>query len=384
MDTRSHGPSMGRRVRAAGRNVRVVLREFRIPLFAFFAVTVAAGLLYRQLAILAAADNPSLVEVPGPLESVYLVLEMIFLQANTEHFPEQWPYLAAFFFVMPAIGLFLLSTGVANVGVLLVNKSASGNRWEAALASTYSDHIIVVGLGKIGYRVVLQLLQMGQAVVAVEVSEDKPFIPLARELGVPVIVGDARRGNTLMLAGLDRARSVVCLTQDDLTNLDVALDARERRPDIKVVLRMFEEDLARRVERGFGLHTAFSTSALAAPVFAAAATRAHIENSFYVDGELVHLAQVAVDPGSPLAGQTVEQAERLHDMTILKHRRAAGDQLHPQSDAVLQPGDGLVVVASLDTLERLGVTERRSFTAARRVLKPIDRVRRLLARRKTA
>ena len=48
------------------------------------------------------------------------------------------------------------------------------------------------------------------------------------------------------------------------TNLDIALQARELNPGIKVVLRMFDPDLARRVESGFGIHTAFSTSALAA------------------------------------------------------------------------------------------------------------------------
>ena len=77
---------------------------------------------------------------------------------------------------MPVIGIMLLSAGAANLGVKLFNKSARGQDWEVALASMYSDHIIVCGLGKLGYRVTLQLLEFGQSVVAIEREADKDFI----------------------------------------------------------------------------------------------------------------------------------------------------------------------------------------------------------------
>jgi hypothetical protein len=50
-----------------------------------------------------------------------------------------------------------------------------------------------------------------------------------------------------------------------VANLDIALNARDSNPGIKVVMSMFDEDLALRVEKGFGIHTAFSSSALAVP-----------------------------------------------------------------------------------------------------------------------
>ena len=45
-------------------------------------------------------------------------------------------------------------------------------------------------------------------------------------------------------------------------------------------MRMFDPELARRVEKGFGIHTAFSVSALAAPIFAAASMRVERKNLF--------------------------------------------------------------------------------------------------------
>jgi Trk K+ transport system NAD-binding subunit len=140
---------------------------------------------------------------------------------------------------------------------------------------------------------------------------------------------------------------------------------------------MFDAELARKVERGFGIHTAFSTSGLAAPAFAAAATRAHIEYSFYVDGQLLHVAQVPVEPESSLVGQTVEQVERQYNLTVVMHRKPQEQHLHPQSDEVLSAGDGIVVVASLEVLGRIASASGRSEKGA--LSDPRNWLRRLVA-----
>ena len=329
------------------RDFRVLLRAFSRPLLLFMGTLIFFGLLYWFLAGL--SDVP---DQPGPVEAIFLVLQMIFLQANM-NFPEPW-YLQIFLFVMPIVGIVLLSAGAANLGVKLFNKSARGQDWEVALASTYSDHVIVCGLGKLGYRVTLQLLEFGQSVVAIERDADKFFVPLARERDVPVIIGDARQRELLRKAGVERASAVVCCTQDELANLDIALDAREMHPDIKVVLRMFDETLASKVEKGFGIHTAFSMSALSAPAFAAAATRAHIDYSFYVGGTLLHVSQISVEADSPLRGLTLESAERKFNMTIVMHQIDGELHLHPTSDEIIKENDTLVVFATLDTLGQIG------------------------------
>ena len=147
---------------------------------------------------------------------------------------------------------------------------------------------------------------------------------------------------------------MVCCTQDDLANLDIALDARELHPDIKVVLRMFDDTLASKVEKGFGIHTAFSMSALSAPAFAAAATRAHIDYSFYVGGTLLHVSQLNVEADSPLLGLDLESAERKFNMTVVMHQTDGELHLHPTSDEVIKESDTLVVFATLETLGLIG------------------------------
>src|SRR3990172_4985601 len=168
MPSRPRRDMTWRRMRAGLRDRWVVLRQFRRPLLLFLVVVFATALLYRALTGVAQAEHPT-IAVPSIEEAFYVTLSLIFLSAVIP-FPDIW-YLDIFFFAMPVIGLAVLGTGVANLGVLLFNKSARGKEWEVALASTFSNHVIVVGLGKLGYRIVVQLLEFGQDVVAVELDE---------------------------------------------------------------------------------------------------------------------------------------------------------------------------------------------------------------------
>jgi Trk K+ transport system NAD-binding subunit len=119
------------------------------------------------------------------------------------------------------------------------------------------------------------------------------------------------------------------------------------------VLRMFDARLAEKVQRGFGIHTAFSTSALAAPVFAAAATRAQIDYSFYVDDMLVNVARTTIQSGSALEGLTIAQVEKDLDISVILYKGLATVDLHPAPEITLRAGDCLVVFASLEALARL-------------------------------
>jgi Trk K+ transport system NAD-binding subunit len=157
----------------------------------------------------------------------------------------------------------------------------------------------------------------------------------------------------LIQSGVDRADAVIPCTDDELTNLDIALDAREINPGIKVVMRMFEADLARRVEKGFGIHTAFSTSALAAPSFAAAAMRFNVEHSFYVGDSLLNLSRVDVEPDSELVGWSIKKLESELDLSVICQQAGEATNMHPEPDLSLEPGAQILVMASLDALKRL-------------------------------
>jgi voltage-gated potassium channel len=330
---------------ATWRDTRVLLRQFWLPL-ALFAVSVLVGGLIFDLLY-----TTSQVQDLSYSEALHAVFSMIFFE-QTIPLPPQW-YLQIFFFVMPLVGLAVIAQGVVNFGVMLFNKRAREDQWQVAIASTYKDHVIVAGLGRLGFRIVQQLLDFGQEVVGIEIDPKSEFIQRVMDLHVPVISGDATRLDVLQQASAKQACSIVTCTEDDMTNLEIALVARECRSDIRVVLRMFDDDMAPKVASGFQIPIAFSTSALAAPAFAAAAAGSDIRHAFYIGGQLLPLSEFTIGPDSVLAGRRIGDLESGLDLSIILHQRDGGVDLHPKPDITLQVGDRICVFASMEVLNQL-------------------------------
>jgi hypothetical protein len=149
------------------------------------------------------------------------------------------------------------------------------------------DGIIVCGLGHVGFRIVGLLRRLGEPVSVISLEARTAWERWAQAEGIHLIRGDARDSSLLDEAGLDRARAVIAATDQDAVNVEISLDVRERRPDIPVVLRLFDQTLAQQLERNFQIR-AFGMSAVAAPSFAAAAMGEQVLGSFTVGGERHH------------------------------------------------------------------------------------------------
>src|SRR5208282_716051 len=87
-------------------------------------------------------------------------------------------------------------------------------------------HVVVCGLGNIGFRVIQELLRGGEKVVAIEQAPDGRFLATVRRLGVAVIIGDATVLEVLKQANAATARSVIAATSNQLANLEIALVSR--------------------------------------------------------------------------------------------------------------------------------------------------------------
>jgi len=324
----------------------VLLRESGKALFLFAALVFGGALLFYFFYL-----DPHTGERVHFSKALYGVFTLIFFQDSLE-FPNQW-YLQILYFIIPILGLVVVADGVIRFGVALTNKKDRGQKWQVAMASTYSEHVIVCGMGKVGYRVTRELLKFEREIVAIETNPEGRFVEKAKALGIPVIIADARRTENLIKAGVLQADAVIPCTDDELTNLDIALDARELNPSAKIVMRMFDPDLARRVEKGFGIHTAFSTSALAAPIFAAASMRFDIKSSFYVGDTLLNISEFVVQDGSLIEGWTIAKLEQELDLSIVSYLQNGETHLHPGPSLQLLAGVQILALASLETLERL-------------------------------
>lgn len=161
------------------------------------------------------------------------------------------------------------------------------------------DHIVVVGLGRFGYRVAQALSALGEPVVAVEREGGSDNIDAARRQ-MPVVTGHPSRGEVLAQAGVRRAKALMAVTDDPMLNVTVALQAREHNPRLVTVARAFESSEAAWLGE-LHLDALLSTSAVVAPMFVDAALRRDVLASFMWEERDVLVFRWTPEAGSAMS-----------------------------------------------------------------------------------
>ena len=245
--------------------------------------------------------------------------------------------------------------GAACVVAMLINSSPLLGIFEFKMitpeekarlkAKHMAGHVVVVGYSHLGARMCRALEAAGIPFVLVvsarEAEREEVRSMLGR--GVPVIVGDPAQSSTLRDAGVDKARAVVVTVDDDTLNLMVAEKAKEINRGVRVVVRMFREELANiAVSSGFA-DEALSTSYLSFPMFVA---------SCFVDVELVEgLVPIKAREGSRLVGLKLSEVEVSYGVTALALIRDGKVVRDP--DARVSAGDVVLVVGAPDKIAAL-------------------------------
>ncbi len=221
---------------------------------------------------------------------------------------------------------------------------------------TITDHVIVVGLGNVGTRIVGQLHDLGMRVVCVDRNPNAQGVAMARRLGVPVVTGQASRDETLRAAGIDTCRCLVSVTSTDVFNLETALYARSLREDLRIVVRLFDDDLAVRLERTLGGNVVSrSVSYLAAPSFAVALLEHQVLRTIPVGRHVLLIADVPVDPDSELEGATLERVHEAGQARVIALRRRGVGEMDwkPHQGYLLSAHDRMIVIATRAGLGRV-------------------------------
>ncbi|MGV9618444.1 NAD-binding protein [Streptomyces tendae] len=202
-------------------------------------------------------------------------------------------------------------------------------------------HVVLLGLGKIGTRVLTRLREMDIPVVCVEADPEARGMATARRLRVPVVLGDVTQEGVLEAAKIHRAHSLLALTSVDTTNLEAVLYARSVRSRLRVVLRLYDDDFATAVYRTLraahprALTRSRSVTHLAAPSFAGAMMGRQILGAIPVERRVLLFAAVEVAGHPQLEGKTVGEAFRAGAWRVLAlevsdGERAAGADSPPE------------------------------------------------------
>ncbi|AYV25666.1 potassium transporter peripheral membrane component [Streptomyces sp. ADI95-16] len=179
-----------------------------------------------------------------------------------------------------------------------------------------SGHVVLLGLGKIGARILALLRDREITVVCVESDPQARGLALARRLRVPVVIGDVTDEGVLEAALVGRAHSLLALTGSDTTNLEADLYARAVKPDLRAVLRLYADDFATAVYRTLraaypaALTRSRSVTHRAALAFAGAMMGRQILGATPVERRVLLFAAVNVASHPHMEGRTIAESFR--------------------------------------------------------------------------
>ncbi len=149
-------------------------------------------------------------------------------------------------------GISVLLYVVTNLVTFVVegdlNESFRRRRMEKTV-NNYRDHFIVCGLGTKGSYIASELY--GTRRPCVIVDADKEVVEKALQLLPDQIVleGDATNSDTLIKAGVERAKGLFAVTGNDNQNLVISLTAKQANPRVRVVAHCTDINNEEKIKR---------------------------------------------------------------------------------------------------------------------------------------
>ncbi len=323
--------------KALWRDTTALWREFRTSITAFLFVLFVLGHVYGELHKLSGREDLAWIDRP------YIMLQLMIIEPPYDA-PAEW-YLIIFWYALPLVFLFIVGNGVADFVRLFFDRNGRRDAWREALVSTYRNHVIVFGAGHVGLRVVRTLAEMGVDVVVIDHQSEKEKDFVLSELGVPQIMLDGRETIALEKAGLRFAETFIACTGDDHINLEAVMKVRQINPKLRVIARVWDENLGAQMRQFLGVDAIISSSELSAPVFAGLALGAEITQSIQIGAEKYSTIKLAVSDKSFLLNRTVGEVQTTERCDIVLHVRDDQSAIQPPHHITLQPNDVIIVFA---------------------------------------
>src|SRR5262249_3731152 len=265
------------------------------------------------------------------------------------HGENQPEWAKVFLSVLKLVGTALIAAFTAILTNYLI-RARLGGALEARRVPD-GGHVVVCGLGNVGYRSGEELSAIGERVVAIDRVNDNPFIATCRRKGVPTFVGDATVAEVLRQVQADTAKAVLAVTSSELANLEIALLVREMNPAQRVIVRLSDPQFAQAVRDSADIRHAASIPSLAAPAFAAALFGDRVQTLITAAGRALAVVEFVVQEGDPcLAGRSLRAV--VTDYRFLPVAVGGRDPASALNHR-LGPGDRLTAVLELPDLERL-------------------------------
>lgn len=231
-----------------------------------------------------------------------------------------------------------------------------GERRRYREMSKLHNHFIICGVGRVGRRIVREMLRAGVPFVAIERDVNK--VTELAEGGGHVIVGDATLEETLRAAGVERAAGLAACLPDDADNVYVVLMARDLRRDLHIVARAVEEQAEPKLIKA-GANRVVAPTIIGSHRMAQALIKpalADFMDSITAENLDLGFEQLEVEPASRYVGRKLRDTNIRSDLdvVIIAIRRHSGEMIfNPSGDASIEAGDVLIAIGRADSLAEL-------------------------------
>jgi Trk K+ transport system NAD-binding subunit len=254
-------------------------------------------------------------------------------------------------------------TGIALLGVLygLLNERILSARFQFLSRRPpipLKDHIVLIGIGRVGRKVANYLQDLKQPLVGISSSDlDPGDLP-----NMPLVVGNIN--NSLDKVNITTARSIIAVTDDEMVNLEAGLMSHAVNSDCGLVIRTFEQRFSDNLAQLLPYADVLCAHAISAEAFAAAAFGENVLSLFRLDRQIILVTEYQIEAGDTLNGRILaEVAYGYGVVPILFQEEQKQARLMPSDYLRLNVGNRLVVLATTDGLRQIesGAIARRSW-----------------------
>jgi len=221
-----------------------------------------------------------------------------------------------------------------------------------------SDHFVVCGYGRLGRQIARDLDARGERFVVIDSDPDLEEDLLERN--IPNLIADATQEESLIEAGVERARGLVSCLDSDADNVLAILTARELNPRLLIVSRANTEAAESKLRRA-GADRMVTPEAIGGHRLALALLRPAVHDfftrvfSFGAEAD-VDIGQLTVSAESPFHRQTIARCDlrRVRSVSILAVRNPEGRfDLNPDSERVIEAGETLILIGPAEAIYEL-------------------------------
>jgi len=288
-------------------------------------------------------------------DASYMVLLTIYTVGYGEVRPVDTPYLHAVtvgLMVLGCTGMILLTSALVQFFTVLQLRQIFGASRMQNRIDRLTNHVVICGYGRIGATLARDLSAAGIDFVLIERGDQR--LTEATAAGYACLVGDATEEETLIAAGIQRAKVLATVLPDDAANVFITLSARNLSPSIEVIARGEHPSTERKLLRAGAHHVVMPTHIGAEriarmilyPRSEGIATDTHLAKTRRDLETLgLELEEVEAATGATLCGMTIDEAERrAGNIFVVQITRAGTVIPRPGRDERIEAGDRLLIV----------------------------------------